>query len=85
MSNAKCHLIEMLTSIKQLFLERKVMSLSDLSLHFGVEESALEKMLDILIKKDFIKRSEPKCDKGMCSGCSVSSYDPSKLIFYSLL
>ncbi len=68
----------MLRDIKQLCSERKRISLYDLSIHFDVELSAMEKMIDKLIAKGSVKKQEFK----VCGGCAGGCCDPSKNVMY---
>ena len=74
----------MISEIKQYFLEHKVVSLSDLSLHFNVEESAMEQILQLLIKKDFIKFIEQNHKSGLCDGCAISDCTSNKMKIFEI-
>ncbi|MDO9577705.1 MAG: FeoC-like transcriptional regulator [Candidatus Cloacimonadales bacterium] len=62
----------MLLQILQLFEERKTISLSDLSLHFNIDKSAMQGMLNELVKKGKISRKHLECETG-CTGCGMCS------------
>jgi len=57
----------MLLKIIDLFKERKIISLSDLSIHFKTDESALEAMLETLERKNYISKLHTECNS-----CSAS-------------
>ncbi len=73
----------MITKIKNLFRERKKITLYDLSLIFEMDTKAMEKMLEILIDKGFITKKDINCEMNFCRGCSQPC-DPSRNIFYEL-
>jgi Mn-dependent DtxR family transcriptional regulator len=64
----------MLSKIINLFKERKIISLSDLSIHFKIDESALEAMLETLERKDYIQKLHTECNScsASCKGCSFA-------------
>lgn len=72
----------MLTEIKKLLKERESISLSDLSIHFEVEESAMEKMMEIFLRKGTAKKTDIGCSTGSCGGCTMKTYHLSKMIYY---
>lgn len=57
----------MLTEILSLLSENGPMSLKELAVHFRVDLSAMEGMLETLEQKKRISRIETKCAK--CKGC----------------
>jgi hypothetical protein len=65
----------MLRKIISLFKERKIISLSDLAIHFKTDESALEAMLETLERKDYISKLHTECNScsASCKGCSFAS------------
>jgi hypothetical protein len=72
----------MLTEIKKLLKERESISLYDLSLHFCVEESAMENMMEIFLRKGTAKKADIDCSTGSCGGCVMKTCHPSKMIYY---
>ena len=72
----------MLVDIKKMFQERKILSLYELSIHFEVESSAMEQMLERLIDMEEVKKKDLNCESQACGGCSSASCDPAKMIFY---
>lgn len=71
-----------LAAIKNLLRERTSISLRDLSLHFQIEESALEKMMELLVRHGDVSRLETNCSAGPCFGCPVGGGCLSRTIFY---
>lgn len=69
----------MISDIKKYMKERKIVSLSDLSVHFAVDETALEKIMELLIEKGIVVRKD--CT-GKCSECSSTCGQVSKMVFY---
>jgi len=63
----------MLLQILQLFEERKTISLRDLSLHYKIDSSAIQAILDELVKKGKISRNHLECES-CCTGCGYCSY-----------
>ena len=65
----------MLREIKELFQERKTISLNDLAIHFKIQESAMDGILEKLVKKDFIEHLNTECFacSSSCSSCSFAS------------
>ncbi len=57
-----------LSELKNLVQERGQISLKELSLHFGSEESAIEAMMERWIQKGLVRKVEPT--KVECSGCA---------------
>ena len=64
----------MLRKIITLFKERKTISLSDLAIHFKTDESAMEAMLQELIRKGYIQKLHTECYScsASCKGCSFA-------------
>ena len=62
----------MLREIKQLLRERGGMTLRELAVHFKMETTALEPMLQVLVDKGTVRVAEAGCDTGQksCTGCS---------------
>ncbi len=73
----------MLTEIRDLIVERKIISLYNLSLYFNVDERAMEKMVDLWIKKGKIKKTETEESSfsNKCKGCTNKTCY-SKMVFY---
>ncbi len=65
----------MLSNILKLFKERKIISLSDLSIHFKTDESAMQAMLETLEKKEYIQKLHTECNSCLssCKGCSFAN------------
>ncbi|MCD4817564.1 MAG: FeoC-like transcriptional regulator [Candidatus Cloacimonetes bacterium] len=65
----------MLREIKKLFQERRTISLSDLAIYFKIQESALDGILEKLVKKKFIEHINTECFacSSSCSSCSFAS------------
>lgn len=72
----------MLFEIKKLLKKRESISLSDLSIHFEVEKSAMEKMMEIFLRKGTAKKTDTGCSTGSCGGCGMKSCRPAKMILY---
>jgi len=64
----------MLLQILQLFEERKTISLNDLCIHFGIDRSAMQGILERLIQKKKISRLNMECNScsSSCEGCSFA-------------
>lgn len=62
----------MLSEILKLLDERGAMSLTEMSIHFQTDLSAMEGMLDMLEHKGRIERLQAKCSG--CSGCAEIEY-----------
>ena len=62
----------MLRKILELFKERKIIDLSDLSIHFKTDKSAMQGMLQQLIRKGYIDLLNAECSScsSNCKGCS---------------
>ena len=62
----------MLIDILSLFKERKIIPLSDLSIHFKADRSAMHAMLKRLIDKNLIESMNLNCEdcSSGCEGCS---------------
>jgi len=65
----------MLTEIIKLMKQRKQLSLRAIAIHFRMESSAVEPMMDILLRKGKVKLLDSQCLSGSCSGCSCTSRD----------
>ncbi|MBC8414965.1 MAG: LuxR family transcriptional regulator [Candidatus Cloacimonetes bacterium] len=65
----------MLRKIIDLFKERKIISLSNLAIHFKTDESAMEAMLQELVRKGYIQKLHTECNScsASCMGCSFAS------------
>ena len=60
-----------LTEIKNFFSRQRMVSLSDLSIHFGVEPDALRGILDQWIRKGKLRKlPQGKSCKGCCEACN---------------
>jgi len=60
-----------LTETKNFFLRQRMASLSDLSIHFGVEPDALRGILDQWIRKGKLcKLPQGKSCRGCCEACN---------------
>lgn len=57
----------MLSAIMKLLVERGPMSLSELSIHFHMESSAMDGMLSTLLAKGRIEKVHTQCSG--CKGC----------------
>jgi hypothetical protein len=55
------------------------MTLRELSIHFDMAPDALEAMLDILVRKEQVRRVDAACGAG-CKGCTCA--DRAEMIFY---
>jgi len=64
----------MLSKIINLFKERKIINLSDISIHFKTDESAMQAMLETLKKKGYISKLHTECNScsASCKGCSFA-------------
>ena len=74
----------MLIKIKEIFEKQKILSLDELSAHFQVDSAAMEKMLNVLIKKGFIRKKAIECKVKSCADCTQSCI-PDKLILFEKL
>jgi len=65
----------MLIPILQLFQERKILSKTDICNHFKIEESALEPILEHLIRQHKIERVVTECASchSGCAGCPFAN------------
>ena len=72
----------MLTEIKKLLKERESISLYDLSIHFEAEKSAMEKMMEIFLRKGTAKKTDIGCSTGSCGGCAMKTCQPANMIHY---
>jgi hypothetical protein len=64
----------MLREIIALFDERNIISLRDCALHFKVETTAMEAMLQQLVSRGYIAPINSECSScsGHCKGCSFA-------------
>ena len=62
----------MVSDILKLIRERKLVTLSDLCIHFDMTESAIKPILGQLIRKGYVKHLQPECNScsSDCSSCS---------------
>ncbi|MDP8264819.1 MAG: FeoC-like transcriptional regulator [Candidatus Aceula lacicola] len=74
----------MLIKIKELFEKQKILSLEELSIHFQVDPTAMEKMLDILIKKGVIRKKSIECRSASCASCAQSCASEKFILFERL-
>jgi len=72
----------MLIEIKKMLEARKILSLYELSVHFDVDPSAMDQVVQLLIDKGEVKKKDLNCGSKGCGGCSSGSCDPSKMVFY---
>ncbi|PIE51074.1 sugar metabolism transcriptional regulator [Candidatus Fermentibacteria bacterium] len=72
----------MLRRIQGLLNERGRLSLRELALILDMEASALEPMLEMLVRKGRIEVLDAGCSTRSCTGCSCSSRD--NMIIYKL-
>jgi predicted transcriptional regulator len=72
----------MLVKLKNLIKKRKSVSLTDLSLHFNIEKSAVESMVEMLIKKNMVikKNINYNCNGG-CKGCFIKNCQSEQIIY----
>ena len=55
--------------------ERSCASLSDMSMHFGIQPYALSGMLDTLVRKGRVRRVPSGGRCGSCDGCMTPDID----------
>lgn len=73
----------MLSEIKKIFNSQKTISLYELSSHFDVQNSAMETMLEVFIRKGKLKKKALEgCNGHSCSSCSEHDPEPSQTILY---
>lgn len=73
----------MLSAIKKMFALQNTISLYDLSLHFDVDKSAMEKMLEVFIRKGKLRKKDLEgCNGKSCGGCSENNHEPAQMILY---
>ena len=67
----------MLRKIKKMFEMRDYLSSKDISLHLGIEESAVKGMLSVLEKKRYIAKLDMNCTScsSNCNSCPFSQGD----------
>lgn len=75
----------MLQDIKQLFLERKRVSLHDCAVHCDADVRAMEKMLDHWIHKGFIRKQPAPLCAGHCNGCGSTDMCDPRFIIYEIV
>ncbi|MCK5035947.1 MAG: sugar metabolism transcriptional regulator [Candidatus Sabulitectum sp.] len=63
----------MLSEIVRLVKMSNQISLKDIAIHFRMESSAVEPMMDILLRKGRVRLFGAECSSDSCSGCSCSS------------
>lgn len=71
----------MILEIQRLFEERPSESLENLSLRFGVEKGAMEKMLEVLVSKGRLVRKNTKKEDGHCGKCSGNCRGSGEVIY----
>ncbi len=81
----------MVIKILNLLEERKTMSLKELEISLDMQKSAIEDMLQILIRKGKIKELDKDCFNTVCntsigSGCKKCNYikDKTNFKFYTI-
>ncbi len=72
----------MLREIKELLKARVFVSLSDLAIRFNVEESALEKMMEMLTRQGSVEKEKSECCGGSCGGCGMNGCCSSGAVSY---
>ncbi len=72
----------MLFKIMKLLGEHKKMSFEDIKNALDVDESAISKMIDMLISKGKIKEINMNCDSANKSGCSRMSFSACKSCYF---
>ncbi len=72
----------MLSEIKALIKERDSVSLSDLAIRFSIEESALEKMMEMLTRKGSVEKERIECRGGSCGCCGMNGCRSSAAVLY---
>lgn len=65
----------MISQILEQFREKRVISLSQVAIHFQTDESAMKGMLDSLEQKGYIKNLNDACTScsSSCDSCSFAS------------
>lgn len=74
----------MIGDIKKLLEKHQSISLYDLSVRFEMEISAMEKMLEMWVRKGKITKKDYACSSSGCGGCLDCSCDASKMIMYGI-
>ncbi len=64
-----------LSDLQRYLDERSCASLSDMSIHFGIQPHAVIGMLDVLIRKGRVRRVPPGDRCGGCDGCMTPNID----------
>lgn len=64
-----------LTDIRDYVRERRRVPLIDLRARFDVDADALRGMLDLLERRNRIRRSDPACPGKDCSACGGSCFE----------
>jgi hypothetical protein len=72
-----------LTGIQDLLRKHGRLTLRELAVHFRMEVSAIEPMLDILAGKGRIRIVPAGCSKGSCTGCFCA--DREDMISYEIM
>jgi predicted transcriptional regulator len=62
----------MLSGIVKLLNERGALSVQEIGLALGIESSALQPMLEMLVRKGKILKVELPCKTGCAAGCAKS-------------
>ena len=70
----------MIIEIKKYIDEKKFVSLLALAQHFQSDISAIEKIMEPLIEKGYVKKIDGS--KRACAGCLSPCADPSQMIYY---
>ena len=63
----------MIRQIKELLQDRGRLTLSELSIHFGMDPAALEPVLKLLVDKEQVMVTLVGCPGKTCNGCSCTS------------
>lgn len=64
----------LLIQIRDYILKQQEVTLTELATHFQMQESAIEKMADLWLRKKVIEKFQQSCERDQsassCSGCS---------------
>ena len=71
----------MISEIQKVFEKQPAESLSNLSLRFGVDPGAMEKMLEVLVAKGRIVRKDVKKDGGHCGQCTGHCRGANEIVY----
>jgi hypothetical protein len=70
----------MISEIKKYIDENKFISLAALSYYFKIEVPAMEKMMELLIQKNYVKKIDGS--HRPCAGCLSKCSQPQEMIYY---